>query len=55
MCVYRLLLENRQFQCLQVGNLVISHREPNAAEARLQAMSVVAGCAKGIMYFESQV
>ena len=40
---------------MQVGSLIISHRGPDAAEARLQAMSVVAACAKGIMYFQSEV
>ena len=34
---------------------MISHREPNPDEARIQAMSVIAGCAKGLMYFQSEV
>ena len=40
---------------LQIGNIVINHREPNPDEARIQAMSVVAACSKGIMYFQSEV
>ena len=34
---------------------MISHREPNPDEARIQAMSVIAACAKGLMYFQSEV
>jgi hypothetical protein len=34
---------------------VITHREPNPDEARIQAMSVIAACAKGLMYFQSEV
>ena len=40
---------------LQIGNIVINHREPNSDEARIQAMSVIAACSKGIMYFQSEV
>ena len=40
---------------VQVGDKVISHREPNPDEARIQAMSVIAACAKGLMYFQSEV
>lgn len=47
------------FLCLavivQVGDTVITHREPNPDEARVQAMSVIAACAKGLMYFQSEV
>lgn len=41
--------------CAQIGNTVISHRQPDPYEARIQAMSVVAACAKGLMYFQSEV
>lgn len=40
---------------MQIGDTVITHREPNPDEARIQAMSVVAACAKGLMYFQSEV
>ena len=40
---------------MQIGDRVIAHREPNPDEARIQAMSVIAGCAKGLMYFQSEV
>ena len=40
---------------VQIGDRVITHREPNPDEARIQAMSVVAACAKGLMYFQSEV
>ena len=40
---------------VQIGDRVISHREPNPDEARIQAMSVIAACAKGLMYFQSEV
>jgi desulfoferrodoxin (superoxide reductase-like protein) len=33
----------------------ISHRQPKPDEARIQAMSVIAGCAKGLMYFQSEI
>lgn len=39
----------------KIGDRVISHREPNPDEARIQAMSVIAACAKGLMYFQSEV
>ena len=39
----------------QIGDTVIAHREPNPDEARIQAMSVIAACAKGLMYFQSEV
>ncbi len=34
---------------------MVTHREPNPDEARIQAMSVIAACAKGLMYFQSEV
>ena len=34
---------------------MITHQEPNPDEARIQAMSVIAACAKGLMYFQSEV
>ena len=43
------------FITYQVGNTILSHREPNPDEARIQAMSVIAACAKGLMYFQSEV
>ena len=39
----------------QIGSRVIAYRQPNKYEARIQAMSVIAGCAKGLMYFQSDV
>ena len=39
----------------QIGNTVLTHRQPNPDEARIQAMSVIAACAKGLMYFQSEV
>ena len=39
----------------QIGSRVIAYRQPDPYEARIQAMSVVAGCAKGLMYFQSNV
>ena len=41
--------------CTQIGSRVIAYRQPNKYEARIQAMSVIAGCAKGLMYFQSDV
>ena len=40
---------------VQVGSTVITHRQLDPYEARIQAMSVVAACAKGLMYFQSEV
>ena len=51
----KLLLVSLSWFMLQIGDRVISHREPNPDEARIQAMSVIAACAKGLMYFQSEV
>ena len=48
-------IESCGIYCAQVGSVVISHRQPEPYEARIQAMSVVAACAKGLMYFQSEV
>lgn len=39
----------------QLDGHIISHRQPNPDEARIQAMSVIAGCGKGLMYFQSEI
>lgn len=39
----------------QIGSKIISHRNPDPAEYRIQAMSVIAACGKGLMYFQSTV
>lgn len=39
----------------KIGDRVISHREPEPYEYRVQAMSVIAGCGKGLMYFQSEI
>ena len=50
---YNYCMFNNSFP--QIGDTVITHREPNPDEARIQAMSVIAACAKGLMYFQSEV
>ena len=53
MCIVRVVVVFAVW--LQIGDTVISHRQPEPYEARIQAMSVIAACAKGLMYFQSEV
>lgn len=39
----------------KIGSHVLHHRQPNPNELLIQAMSVIVACAKGIMYFQSEI
>lgn len=40
---------------VSVSGTIVAHRQPNAAEAKIQAMSVIAAGGKGLMYFQTDL